>query len=88
VATEYITKKVPKEADVILKYVQAHYQLEKGEKATEGETIEMALEHVAEEKYGYLKGKKAKYTWKDIEGSIKGGKKSHPEEIDKVVYNL
>ena len=51
--TEYMSKKISLHGDKILKYVQAHYQLEKGEKATESEVLEMALEHIAEEKYDY-----------------------------------
>ena len=85
--TEYISKKIPKESDPVLKYVQAQLQLERGKKVTEADVIEMAIEHVAEERYGY-KEKKAKYTWKDIEGSIKGGKKSTEKEIDKLVYGI
>ena len=83
---EYITKKVPKEADEILRYVQAQEQLEKGERVTQAEVIYMTLKHYAEEKYGMTK--KAKYKFSDLIGSIKGGKKSHPDEIDNVVYDL
>lgn len=86
--TEYITKKIAKEDDSVLKYVQAHYQLEKGERATEIEVIGFALRHVAEELYGFKKNKKAKYAWKDIEGSIKGGVRSTEKDIDKLLYGV
>ena len=87
-ATEYITKKIAKQDDEVLRYVQAHYQLEKGERATEIEVIGFALRHVAEELYGFRKNKKAKYTWTDIEGSIKGGKKSTEKDIDRLLYGI
>ncbi|MBS3067300.1 hypothetical protein J4450_01240 [Candidatus Micrarchaeota archaeon] len=89
-ASEYITKKIPKQADVILKYVQAHEQLEKGERVTEAQVIEMALEHVAEEKYGYLEGKKARKGFGLLKyaGFIKGGPKGSSKDIDKIVYGV
>ena len=83
---EYISKKIPRESDVVLKYVQAHYQLEKGEKATEAEVIDYAIRHVAKEQYGYQTKKKKKYRLADLIGSVKGGPRSHPDEIDEVVY--
>lgn len=85
--TEYISKKINKEDNEVLRYVQIHYQLEKGDRATESEVIGYALRHVAKEQYQYRE-KKAKYTWDDITGSIKGGKKSTEKEIDKVVYGV
>ncbi len=85
--TEYISKKINKEDNPILQYVQIHYQLEKGERVTEAEVIGYALRHVAEEQFQYRE-KKARYTWDDIAGSIKGGKKSTEKEIDKIVYGV
>ena len=74
---EYISKKVMKETDVVLKYLQAHYQLEKGEKVTEAEVIDYALKHIAEERFGYLKKKKVRkgLGLLPYAGFIKGGKK-------------
>jgi hypothetical protein len=87
---EYITKKLQKEYDKVLKYVQAHYQLEKGEKVTESEVLAMALEHIAEERYGYSKKKKVRkgLGLSEYAGLIKGGPKSSSDEIDKVVYGV
>ena len=87
---EYISKKLPKEYDAILKYVQAHYQLEKGEKVTEAEVLAYALKHVAEEQFGYSKGKKVRKGLGLLKsaGIIKGGPKSSSEDIDRVVYGV
>ena len=85
--TEYTSKKISCHGDKILKYVQAHYQLEKGEKATEAEVLEMALEHIAEERYHYQE-KKKKYRFSDIISLSKSKKKSSEEDIDKVVYGV
>lgn len=84
---EYITKKVPKEADAILKYVQAQEQLEKGERVSEAEIIYMTLKHYAEEKYGYRKKKEKKGLGiEHLFGSVKGGPISSWKDIDKIVY--
>ncbi len=87
---ELISKKIPKESDAILKYVQAHYQLEKGEKVTEAEVLEYALRHVAEEKFGYSKERKIRKGLGLLKyaGFIKDGPKSSWKEIDKVVYGV
>lgn len=86
--TEYVSKKISREGDKVLKYVQAHYQLEKGEKATESEVLEMALEHIAEEKYEYEKKITKKYKFSDIIGLSKSRVRSREEDIDKVVYGV
>lgn len=87
---EYISKKIPKEADAVLKYVQAHYQIEKGEKATEAEVLDYAIRHVAEEQFGYSKKKKVRSGLGLLKyaGIIKGGPRSSSEEIDRVVYGV
>ncbi|MDO8554151.1 MAG: hypothetical protein Q7S22_05065 [Candidatus Micrarchaeota archaeon] len=88
--TEYISKKIPRETDVVLKYVQAHYQLEKGAKATEAEVLDYAIKHVAEEQYGYATKKKVRNGLGLLGGAgiIKGGKKSSSEDIDTIVYGI
>ena len=86
--TEYISKKISREGDKILKYVQAHYQLEKGEKTTENEVLEMALGHIAEEKYEYKQKITKKYKLSDIIGLSKSKLKSREQDIDRVVYGV
>ena len=85
---EYITKKVPKETDTVIKYVQAQEQLEKGERITEAEVINMAVQHIAKERYGYKQKSKRRYKLSDIIGLSKSKVKSSEEDIDKVVYGI
>ncbi len=85
---EYISKKIPKESDGVLKYVQAHYQLQKGEKVTESEVIDYALRHVAQEQFGYREKSSKKYKLEDIIGLSKSKVRSTAKEIDKIVYGV
>ena len=82
--TVYITKKVHSEIDVVIKFIQAMLQLEKKERATEAQVIDLALFHYAEEKYGYKKEKT--YSFDDLRGFSKGKLKSSAKDIDEVVY--
>lgn len=86
---EYITKKVPKEADEILKYVQAHEQLEKGERVSEAQVLYMTLKHYAEEKYGYKKKSiKKGLGIEHLVGIFTSGTKTSWKDIDKIVYGV
>jgi len=84
---EYITKKIPKNIDVMIKRLQAKYQLITGRKVSEGKIVEIAiiheLEHVKEEE----RKNRKKYNLDDIRGMFKGDKKfSSKEYIQKTVY--
>jgi hypothetical protein len=80
----YITKKVHKEIDMVIKFIQAMLQLEKGERIPEAKVIDLALTHYAEEKFGYKK--ETKHKLDDIINLSKSKVKSSAKDIDKVVY--
>lgn len=83
---EYITTKLYKQTKELILYVQAQEQLKRGERLSEAEILDMLTKHYVEEKYGNIK--KSKYQFSDLFAGVKGGRKSSPEEIDKVVYGL
>lgn len=83
---EYITTKLYKKTKEAILFVQAQHQLEKGVRESEAEIVDEVFEHYVEEVYA--EKKKAKYKFSDLIGSIKTGKRSHPDEIDNVVYEL
>lgn len=88
--TEYLSKKIYKETEPVLKYVQAHLQIEKGEKVTEPEVFNYVMLHVAKEQYGYLKEKNIRKGLGLLKyaGIIKGGPRTNAKEIDEVVYGV
>jgi len=81
-----MTKKIPVEFDAVIKFIQATLQLEKGRRATEAEVIATALEHYAEEKYGYKR--KTTKRLNDIVGISTSSVKSSASHIDKIVYGV
>jgi len=82
----YITKKVHSEIDVVIKFIQAMLQLEKGERVPESKVIDLAIFHYAQEKFGYKK--ETKYSFDDLRGFSKGKLKSSAKDIDEVVYGV
>ena len=86
---EYITKKLPKDAESLLHRFQAEYVLETGEKITEAKAMKKALEYALTHQAEGKRKKKAKYSFWDLNGIIKGGPKTNAtEEIDHVVYGI
>lgn len=83
---EYITKKLPKDAESLLHRFQATHILNTGEKLNEGQAMKKALEYALEHE---TEKKEKKYDLKDLCGFIKGGPKSNAaEEVDRVVYGI
>ena len=82
---EYVTVKVPRKALPIIHELQAEETLEEGRKVSQAEVILEALEEKKAKKTHA--SKKKTYSFWDIYGSIKGGKKTNSsKDIDNVVY--
>ena len=69
---------------MVIKFIQAMLQLEKGERVPESKVIDLALFHYAQEKYGYKK--ETKHKLDDIISLSKSKVKSSAKDIDAAVY--
>ncbi len=85
---EYITKKLPRDAEALLHRFQAECVLETGEKITEANAMKKALEYALDHQ-AEVKRKKGRYSFWKLRGYVKGGPKTNAaKEIDRVVYGI
>lgn len=84
---EYITKKLPRDAETLLHRFQATHVLNTGEKLNDGQAMKKALEIALESESARKKTKK--YQLSDLKGFIKDGPPSNAAtDVDQVVYGI
>jgi hypothetical protein len=83
VKMEYVTKKIPKSLVGRINVLKARMQIKTRRKVTEGEVISIAINRLENDIE-----KKKRYSLANLAGTIKKGKKSNPNEIDRIVYGV